>query len=110
MPLPVFVGKLPGTIIKVPIAGSGSFGHAGARAGRHVTLIDSNPEAIEVMTKRLAQGSLQQYVDSLKTSPNEELKAFGETMEKLRLQLETYLNEATRRAYAQVGRPEAAFD
>jgi lysophospholipid acyltransferase (LPLAT)-like uncharacterized protein len=36
--------------------------------------------------------------------------ADGETMEKLRLQLETYLNEATRRAYAQVGRPEAAFD
>ena len=36
--------------------------------------------------------------------------ADGETMEKLRLQLETYLNEATRRAYAQVGRPEAALD
>jgi hypothetical protein len=28
-------------------------------------------------------------------------------MEKLRLQLEEYLNESTRRAYAQVGRPEA---
>jgi hypothetical protein len=27
-------------------------------------------------------------------------------MEKLRLQVETYLNEATRRAYVQVGRPE----
>jgi lysophospholipid acyltransferase (LPLAT)-like uncharacterized protein len=34
--------------------------------------------------------------------------ADGETMEKLRLQVETYLNEATRRAYAQVGRPEEA--
>ena len=32
--------------------------------------------------------------------------ADAETMEKLRLQLEAYLNEATRRAYAQVGRPE----
>jgi lysophospholipid acyltransferase (LPLAT)-like uncharacterized protein len=32
--------------------------------------------------------------------------ADGETMEKLRLQVETYLNEATRRAYAKVGRPE----
>jgi hypothetical protein len=32
--------------------------------------------------------------------------ADAETMEKCRLQLETYLNEATRRAYAQVGRPE----
>jgi lysophospholipid acyltransferase (LPLAT)-like uncharacterized protein len=31
-----------------------------------------------------------------------------ETMEKLRLQLEANLNEATRRAYAQVGRPEQA--
>lgn len=32
-----------------------------------------------------------------------------ETMEKLRLQVETLLNEATRRAYAAVGRPEAAL-
>jgi hypothetical protein len=31
-------------------------------------------------------------------------------MEQLRLQLETYLNEATRRAYALVGRPEAGLD
>ena len=30
------------------------------------------------------------------------------TMERLRLRLEAYLNEATRRAYAKVGRPEAA--
>jgi hypothetical protein len=35
--------------------------------------------------------------------------ADGETMEKLRLQVETYLKEATRRAYAQVGRPEASL-
>ena len=34
--------------------------------------------------------------------------ADGETMEKLRVQLEQILNEATRRAYAQVGRPEQA--
>jgi lysophospholipid acyltransferase (LPLAT)-like uncharacterized protein len=34
--------------------------------------------------------------------------ADAETMEKLRLQLEANLNEATRRAYAQVGRPEGA--
>jgi len=33
--------------------------------------------------------------------------ADAETMENLRLQLEGYLNEATRRAYEQVGRPEA---
>ena len=35
--------------------------------------------------------------------------ANAETMEKLRLQVETYLNEATRLAYAAVGRPEAAL-
>jgi lysophospholipid acyltransferase (LPLAT)-like uncharacterized protein len=33
--------------------------------------------------------------------------ADAETMEELRLLLETYLNEVTRRAYAKVGRPEA---
>jgi len=32
------------------------------------------------------------------------------TMERLRLRLEAYLNEATRRAYARVGRPEAGRD
>jgi hypothetical protein len=36
--------------------------------------------------------------------------ADAETMEKCRLQLETYLNEAARRAYALVGRPEAGID
>jgi len=34
--------------------------------------------------------------------------ADAETMERLRAQLETTLNDATRRAYAQVGRPEQA--
>jgi lysophospholipid acyltransferase (LPLAT)-like uncharacterized protein len=34
--------------------------------------------------------------------------ADAETMEKLRVQLEANLNEATRRAYVQVGRPEGA--
>ncbi len=34
-------------------AGSGSFGEAAVRAGRFVTLIDSNPEAIAVMQRRL---------------------------------------------------------
>jgi lysophospholipid acyltransferase (LPLAT)-like uncharacterized protein len=34
--------------------------------------------------------------------------ADGETMEKLRAQLEATLNDATRRAYAKVGRPEEA--
>jgi lysophospholipid acyltransferase (LPLAT)-like uncharacterized protein len=35
--------------------------------------------------------------------------ADAETMERLRQQVETYLKEATRRAYAQVGRPEAGL-
>ena len=35
--------------------------------------------------------------------------ADAETMEKLRLQVEEYLNEATRRAHAVVGRPEGAL-
>jgi lysophospholipid acyltransferase (LPLAT)-like uncharacterized protein len=35
--------------------------------------------------------------------------ADAETMERLRLQVETYLNEATRLAYAKVGRPEAGL-
>jgi lysophospholipid acyltransferase (LPLAT)-like uncharacterized protein len=35
--------------------------------------------------------------------------ADAETMEKCRLQVETYLNEASRRAYAMVGRPEAGL-
>jgi hypothetical protein len=35
--------------------------------------------------------------------------ADAETMENLRLQVEIYLNEATRRAYAMVGRPEASL-
>ena len=34
--------------------------------------------------------------------------ADAETMEALRLQLEEYLNESTRRAYAKIGRPEDA--
>ena len=35
--------------------------------------------------------------------------ADGETMERLRQQVEAYLSEATRRAYAMVGRPEAGL-
>ena len=44
-------------------------------------------------------------IDSIFVPPD----ADAETMERLRLQVETYLNEATRRAYAMVGRPEAAL-
>jgi len=44
-------------------------------------------------------------IDAVNVPPD----ADAETMEKCRLQLETYLNEATRRAYAQVGRPEGSL-
>ncbi|MFO7567982.1 MAG: site-specific DNA-methyltransferase, partial [Enhygromyxa sp.] len=50
----VNVHSSPGDRLLDFFAGSGSFGEAGARAGRRVTLIDSNPEAIEVMSRRLA--------------------------------------------------------
>ena len=44
-------------------------------------------------------------IDTVTVPPD----ADAETMEKLRLQVETILNEATRRAYAAVGRPEGAI-
>jgi lysophospholipid acyltransferase (LPLAT)-like uncharacterized protein len=44
-------------------------------------------------------------IDSVFVPPD----ADDETMERLRVQVETYLNEATRRAYAKVGRPEAGL-
>jgi lysophospholipid acyltransferase (LPLAT)-like uncharacterized protein len=44
-------------------------------------------------------------IDSVFVPPD----ADSETMERLRVQVETYLNEATRRAYAKVGRPEAGL-
>jgi lysophospholipid acyltransferase (LPLAT)-like uncharacterized protein len=44
-------------------------------------------------------------IDTVTVPPD----ADAETMEKLRLQVETILNEATRRAYAAVGRPEGAL-
>ncbi len=44
-------------------------------------------------------------IDAVMVPPD----ADAETMEKLRLQVEIYLNEATRRAYAMVGRPEAGL-
>jgi lysophospholipid acyltransferase (LPLAT)-like uncharacterized protein len=42
-------------------------------------------------------------IDAIVVPPD----ADADTMETLRLQLEAYLNESTRRAYAKVGRPEA---
>jgi lysophospholipid acyltransferase (LPLAT)-like uncharacterized protein len=44
-------------------------------------------------------------IDAVEVPPD----ADAETMERLRQQVETYLNEATRLAYARVGRPEGAL-
>jgi site-specific DNA-methyltransferase (adenine-specific) len=44
----------PGDTVLDFFAGSGTTGEAAAQAGRSFVLIDENPEAIEVMTKRLA--------------------------------------------------------
>ena len=49
----VKVHSNPGDQLLDFFAGSGSFGEAGARHERDVVLIDQNPEAIEVMRRRL---------------------------------------------------------
>ena len=49
----VRVHSSPGALVADFFAGSGSFGEAAARNGRDYLLVDSNPEAIDVMAKRL---------------------------------------------------------
>ena len=50
----VRVHSKPGDQLLDFFAGSGSFGEAAASFGRNATLIDENPEAIEVMRRRFA--------------------------------------------------------
>ncbi len=50
----VEVHSRPGDLVLDFFAGSGTLGEAAALAGRRFLLVDSNPEAIEVMRKRLA--------------------------------------------------------
>ncbi len=50
----VKVHSRPGDRLLDFFAGSGTLGEAAARQGRDAVLIDDNPEAIEVMTRRLA--------------------------------------------------------
>jgi site-specific DNA-methyltransferase (adenine-specific) len=50
----VKVHSAPGMRLCDFFAGSGSFGEAADRHGRDVVLIDSNPEAIEIMSRRFA--------------------------------------------------------
>jgi site-specific DNA-methyltransferase (adenine-specific) len=49
----VRVHSRPGDLVLDPFAGSGTVGEAAAEAGRDALLVDANPEAIAVMTKRL---------------------------------------------------------
>ena len=44
----------PGDLVLDFFAGSGTFGESAARGGRDFILIDSNPEAVEIMRERLA--------------------------------------------------------
>ena len=50
----VHVHSNPGERVLDFFAGSGTTGEAAARAGRSAVLVDSNPDAIDVMAKRLA--------------------------------------------------------
>ena len=60
---------------------------------------------LAVQTADRITGHVNTIIINCKLPPD----ADAETMEQLRLQVESYLNEATRRAYAAVGRPEAAL-
>ena len=51
----VRVHTRPGDLVIDFFAGSGTLGEAAARLGRHFLLIDNNPDAIQVMAKRLTQ-------------------------------------------------------
>jgi site-specific DNA-methyltransferase (adenine-specific) len=44
----------PGDVVLDFFAGSGTLGAVARALGRHYVLIDSNPEAVEVMRRRLA--------------------------------------------------------
>ena len=50
----VRVHSRPGDLLLDFFAGSGSFGEAALRQGRSVVLVDQNPEAVEIMRRRLA--------------------------------------------------------
>jgi site-specific DNA-methyltransferase (adenine-specific) len=51
----VKVHSNPGDRLLDFFAGSGSLGHAAARLGREFILVDDNPEAVQIMRKRLAE-------------------------------------------------------
>ncbi len=69
----VRVHSRPGETILDFFAGSGSIGEAAAMHGRHVILIDRNPEAITVMGERLAR-----FEPTIVTPPEAEPDGEGE--------------------------------
>jgi len=50
----VKVHSRPGDLVMDFFAGSGTAGEAAARAGREFIMVDNNPEAVEIMARRLA--------------------------------------------------------
>ena len=50
----VRVHSRPGDLVADFFAGSGTLGEAAARLGRDFLLVDNNPEAVQVMARRLA--------------------------------------------------------
>nr|WP_276600309.1 MULTISPECIES: site-specific DNA-methyltransferase [unclassified Nannocystis] len=79
----VVVHSRPGDLLLDFFAGSGSFGEAALRHGRDVVLVDQNPEAVEVMRRRLgfaaptieALGSLTLLPSETVTAPPGEAPA-----------------------------------
>lgn len=65
----VNVHSEPGDQLLDFFAGSGSFGEAGAALGRHVTLIDQNPEAIQVMLTRLSPFDVSHETEPATSAP-----------------------------------------
>lgn len=54
----VNVHSNPGDMLMDFFAGSGTFGESAAKLGRSCILVDSNPDAIEVMKRRLAKANV----------------------------------------------------
>lgn len=71
----VRVHSRPGDLLLDFFAGSGSFGEAAVRHERSVVLVDQNPEAVEIMRRRLAfAGPTVEVVGRAAVAPGEEAR------------------------------------
>jgi site-specific DNA-methyltransferase (adenine-specific) len=61
----VKVHSNPGDIVLDFFAGSGTTGDAAARHGRDYLLVDSNPQAVEMMRKRLSHVEIRDGEDEI---------------------------------------------